>query len=236
MFCPVCKCEYVSGIKECPDCKVSLVESLEESDKEEGLFTEAPDESDLAEEEEELLEEEFNPYMGEVPDEALIREILERRKMIEEIPVYKSKAAIVSDNRSGAFALILCGVIGCFVLLFSALGIINLPISGFSMVSTYVIMGLLFAAFLVSGIISLLKVIKLAPELEKEKQNIDEVYEHIKNNLSSYKATEGLEKEEAYLERCAMAVKDVENAFPDLEPGFAYYVVDHVAGDLLDED
>lgn len=33
MFCPVCRYEYIEGIKECPDCGVPLVEELNEPDE-----------------------------------------------------------------------------------------------------------------------------------------------------------------------------------------------------------
>lgn len=232
MICPQCKCEYVPGIKICPDCKVDLKPSLEEKPD----FLKSLDEEEIKEEAEELVEEELQPFMGSAPDEEVIQEILERRKMIAEIPVYTSKATSLANNRSGASALLLCGALGCSALIFNLLGVINLPIGGSSMVMTYIIMGILFLAFLAAGIVCLVKVVKLSPEVDKEKEQSDRILEYIKNNLSKYRTEDGLSKEEAYLEKSAAAVKDIEAEFPDLEPGFAYYVVDELAGDLLDED
>ncbi len=232
MICPNCKCEYVDGITECPDCKIPLKISLEEEPE----FMQAID-SPLEEELEEAVEENYIPMTGEVPYEDEIKEMVERRRLIDEMPVYKSVADSVANNRSGAAALIACGMIGGAALILNAFGLIHLPVSGFSLVLVYVVMGCLFFAFFVSGWLSLYKVIKLTPQMDKERENIDKVLEFIKANKDKYKAeTDGLESEEAYLKKCDLAVKDAENEFPDLEPGFAYYVVDRMAGDILDED
>ena len=242
MICPQCKCEYVAGIKICPDCKVELKPSLvEKPDFLKSLDEDitALDESgeELTEDVEEAIENgQIDPLAGPIPNEEMIKAILERRRMIEEIPVYTAKSTSLANNRSGASALLLCGVIGCTALVLNLCGVIKLPIGGSSMVMTSIIMGTLFLAFLISGILCLLKVVKLSPEVEKEKELSDRILQYIKENRGKYRTDPGLSPEEAYLEKSAAAVKDIEAEFPDLEPGFAYYVVDELAGDLLDED
>ncbi|MBP5151876.1 MAG: hypothetical protein ILP13_03045 [Lachnospiraceae bacterium] len=225
-WCPVCKLEYVEGSTECPDCKVKLVDSLEE----------AEDIHEEIEEMEDAIEENFQPLMEEAPDEETMKAIYELRKALEEMPNYKAKSDMMAEHRSAAFALLLCGILGACALLLNAFGIIKLPVSGFSLTMVYVVMGLLFFIFLVCGVRSLFRCRELKPLVEKESELKEKILAFVNERKDTYKTSEDSSPEEAYLEKCKTAVVDVEAEFPDLEPGFAYYVVDRFAGDLSDED
>ena len=232
-FCPVCKCEYVEGIENCPDCNVPLVDSLEESE-EETEFSEIEnlDEDEIVEE----VEKNLIPGLDEMPSMEEIEERLEQQKKLTELISYKSKADLISENRSGAFALLSVGIVGGAVLILNALKVIKLPIYGFSLISLNVIMGAFFGAFVLFGIISCLKIKKLKPAAAHEAELIPKIQAFVEERIPDYKVDEELSTEEAYLVKCDMAVKDVEENFPDLEPGFAYYVVDKYVGDSLNED
>ncbi|MCR4727800.1 MAG: hypothetical protein K5796_04030 [Lachnospiraceae bacterium] len=232
-FCPVCKCEYVEGIENCPDCKVPLVDTLEESDAEtEFKEIEELDEEELVEE----VEKDLVPGLDEMPSMDEIEERLEQQKKLMDLVNYKSKAELISENRSGAFALLSVGIIGGAVLLLNAFKVIKLPISGFSLISLNVIMGGFFGVFVLCGILSCLKIKKLKVAAELEEELIPKVRAFVEERISKYKTEEAISPEEAYLIKCDMAVKDIEENFPDLEPGFAYYVVDKYVGDSLNED
>ena len=225
-WCPVCKLEYVEGSTECPDCKVKLVDSLEE----------AEDIHEEIEEMEDAIEENFQPLMEEAPDEETMKAIYELRKALEEMPNYKAKSDMMAEHRSAAVALLVCGILGACALLLNAFGIIKLPVSGFSLTMVYVVMGLLFFIFLVCGVRSLFRCRELKPLVEKESELKEKILAFVNERKDTYKTSEDSSPEEAYLEKCKTAVADVEAEFPDLEPGFAYYVVDRFAGDLSDED
>jgi len=230
----------VEGIEVCPDCKVPLVDSLSEgsSGSEEEVDEALIDEENEETEDENLedIEQVLLSYSDEAPNEEMIEELKERARLIAETKSYKPKSDTMSENRSAAFALLSVGIAGALVLVLNALKIIRLPLDGFSMTTVYLIMGGLFLVFIITGIRSAIKVKKLAGAVKDEAELKDKILDFIEINKDKYRVSSELEKEEAFLEKCSLAVKDIESEFEDLEPGFAYYVVDRFAGDLLYEN
>lgn len=224
-WCPNCKLEYVDGVKVCPDCKTALTDTLEDDFEIDDAY--AFDEEQM---------ESVMPLVSDVSDEEKL-EILSRIKSITETPQYKSKADRYVEHKSGAGVLVVCGILGGIVLMLNALGVINIPFRGFSLILVYAVMGVLFFVFFVSGILSIVKMKQLKPEVEKEKELIDSAVDFIRG-----KKAEGayeIDKdnyEASYLELCEKVVSDIEANFLDLEPGFAFFIVDRFAGDILDED
>ncbi|MBO4678361.1 MAG: hypothetical protein J5626_01680, partial [Lachnospiraceae bacterium] len=100
-------------------------------------------------------------------------------------------------------------------------------------------MGALFLIFLLSGILSAVKSSKLKPEAEAEKELIDKMVAYVRERkqAGAYPVSkQGDNFETDYIKLTDTVVSDVEENFKDLEPGFAYYVVDRFASDILDED
>ena len=235
-WCPKCKLEYVEGIKVCPDCNVELVEEL----KEEEVSFDPEFAENYSDEVTEALEEENLTDIQKLTPEEMEAIMLraEQLKNFEENPVYKSKKDKLLNNKSAYGVLIVSGLLGLAVVLLDVFGLITLPLSGSSRVLTFIVLGVLFAVFLLTGFISLGNVKKLKPEVEKEEKLINDIVEFIKQNKAAgtYKKPNPENYESEYLELNNKVVSDVKETFPDLEPGFAYYVVDRFAGDILDED
>ena len=220
-WCPKCKFEYVNGIKICPDCKVELVDTLD------------------AEDELEELEESVNPYMSGMPSEEERLAMMERYKKISENPPYKCKEDQYEENKSGAVVLLASGIIGLVVLILNAVGVIHMPLSGFSLTLTYGVMGALFLIFIVSGVMAIDKMKALVSLVQKEKEDIELITDFIRTKKSAGEYDLDKESEtyeEDYLHLSDRIVSDVNEAFPELEPGFAFYVVDRFGSDVLDED
>lgn len=222
-FCPSCKLEYVDGVKICPDCKSVLVDKLvDEFD-----FSEPVTETGY----EELAEEGIS--FSDEEKQAM----LERAFKIANTPKYKSRKDSFVEHRSGAYVLILCGIFGIAVLILNALSILKLPFDGSSSILTNIVMGGLFFVFLASGIFSMVKAIKLKPLVSVEEEDTKKAIEFLKDKLSakvySFDKEEGYE--ERYLEAVEKMAQDLDDAFPEFEPGFSTYIVDNYADGLIDE-
>lgn len=231
-WCPNCKLEYVEGVKVCPDCKTALVDSLEDTENEDSF--EFSDEYNAAEEQ---VESAMNTYFPELSEEERA-DMLANLKQGALIPKYKSVQDSYSEHKSGAMSLMLIGILGVAFVVLNALKIISLP-AGFSSTLTTVVMGALFLIFLASGIFSSVKASKLKSKADEEKALIDKVVDFVRSRKKSgayptYKEEDGFEFD--YIKLTETVVKDVEENFSDLEPGFAYYVVDRFASEVLDED
>lgn len=227
-WCPKCRFEYVDGIKVCPDCKEALVESLDDT-------------NDVLEARMQNYnrEKEVSEYYEDDLDEETKAELYERYKNFIDNPNYKSKKDQLDENKSGAWVLLICGIAGLVVLLLNQLSIITIPLRGFSLTLMNAVMGSLFFVFVVTGIMAIVKAKKLVPLVKEEEENINKIIAFIKEkkDSSEFSIDKNSEEYEAlYLELSDKVVKAVNEAFPDLEPGFAFYVVDRYAGDILDED
>lgn len=231
-WCPVCKLEYVKGVSVCPDCKSVLVESLEQASD--------LNESDACASENGYENEDIytdNAIKAQIEEELARMEMRERIQKIIDNPPYKPKDEQYADNKSGAYILLPFGVLGIAVLVLNLAGVITFPISGFSMKLVYAVMGFLFLIFIVSGIKALIKIKELKPLLSKEKEDIEKAVEFIRQKKiqGDYYIDQNA-IEESYLVVSEKAVADLEEAFPDFEKGFAFYIVDRYASEVLDED
>lgn len=233
-WCPVCKLEYVDGVTICPDCKSVLVESLEEAEN-----TEISDENATINfggyEAEDFFGEDAKT--AEIEAQMAQMELVARMQKVMENPPYKSKAEKYNDNKSGSSVLLIFGLVGIVVLVLNALGIITLPMYGYSLTMLNIVMGTLFFIFIMSGITSIIRIKTLKPEVEKEKADIEAIINFLKTKKANGDyAIDKNAYEESYLLVSEKAVSDIEAEFPDMVKGFAFYVVDRYGSEILDED
>lgn len=235
-WCPKCKLEYVDGIKICPDCKSEMVDSLDKVNALDVLQSFDNTDNDGA--------INLNAIMNAGLDEDDAEAAREKAAILAELrqamdgPKYQSVEDMYIENKSGAGVLLVCGVIGIVALILNGIGVLHIPLSGFSLVLMNVVMGCLFFVFLLSGIRSIIRMNQLKDKVSEEKNLIDEVTKFVKANkaagLYTISSKEGFELE--YLAMCDKVIADINANFPNAAAGFANYFSDKYLGDILDED
>lgn len=166
-WCPKCKVEYVEGIEVCADCGSRLVPSLEDAaapdGDTDGYAAEAFGEEDgsFTDEDAAFSEEEADP---EDADGA------ESGEESGPAPVYEDAAQKAAEYRSGAYTLIAVGGIGLAVLAALAAGILPVTLNPSVRYVTLLVMGGLFIAFLILGVLSLRTARALAVKGRQEKR------------------------------------------------------------------
>ncbi len=248
-WCPKCKLEYVEGKEICPDCKVGLVANLSlisEEENEDKYFDNVEDDNDETNEE---TVEEFvaDPVTLElikslkakgIPDDQIqemVTIIKARSKHAN--ATYKPISEKYTENKSGASILLIFGFAGIVLLLLNIFGVIHLPISGYTLYLTYIVMGSLFLIFFASGITSILNAKKLAPKIAEEEDNIQKMKDYLKKEYAkgSFELSlSDVPEEEKSLFISQMAVQACEDEFKDAAPGFSFYVVDRFYEEIFD--
>lgn len=247
-WCPKCKLEYVEGIKVCPDCKTALLDTLD------GYVEESPidDYTDMFEEAEEELEEvEETPHLsinifemiqkvqnGEMSEEEFRDVINALRSNNTRTKAYDSKEDLLNENKSSIGVLLGVGVVGIVALVLISTGIIHIPIRGFSLWLVDIVMGILFASFIFSGIHAAKKVNSLKEDVAKEDELIKKCVEFLKerNEAHAFDINDEVSYEEAALIKSEMCVQALESEFEELEEGFAFYVTDRYYSDIFGEE
>lgn len=250
-WCPKCKYEYVEGIKICPDCKSALVDEVPDFTEEIEQYEEeygCPDEA-CKDEGFEAFIRQIKSGVYELPEElqdATEDELYDAYKALTmrlrgkgQKEKYKPVEDKYEENKSAYWVLIVSGVCGVALVTLLLLGVIKLPLSGFSLYLTASVMGLLFLVFLLTGIRSYMITKKLKPEVEEEKKLISEVIDYLKNWYKDGNIrlnSDEILDEEFSLFASELAINEAEDHFDDLKPGFAFYVVDKFYSEIFEDE
>lgn len=244
-WCPVCKCEYVDGIKVCADCGCELVEKLEEK-KEDGFDDDgvisqvssfdlsylAPPSVICFEENEETKEAEENKESVEEP--VLEEEIKER--------VYKgryvSNEEKAQENKTSAYTFLIVGIAGAIVV--ALLGIGMLPVRGVNYTVSGV-MGTLFGLFIIIGIISSKNSKKLARKAMSENNLTIEIKKWCSENISGAEVDKVLAFEQEtteelkYFQRVEEIKSRVKAQFINLDEDYLDSLIDEIYSGIFED-
>ena len=260
-WCPNCKNEYKEGITVCADCGTTLVESLDEGKKplyfgtEEALanmadFLEANhirrpeirydeteelyelyvDGKDL-----EVSKKALSVYLRQVSgceEKEEINEIAEDDCMPEkETGCYEDLAKKAEDYRTGANTLLGVGALGLVALIFLNVGIIPISLTGYTKVLINVVMGFLFALFVVLGILSRKTYKQLKKQSVQENDRKQELQEWLEKQVKTETFLQemndsSLTQEEAYFKRTDRLKSMLREYDDTLSENFIEYVIE----------
>lgn len=262
-FCPKCKYEYKEGIKICADCNVELVDSLadvsvtiltreedtidealefliannfngaykEESDTFDNLFDLKVPESKRKE-----ASDMLNVYYREVHEASE-----EEKELEEEIKINRDNSSRyvnlddkAENYRSGAIVLIGMGIAGAVFLILVNIGVFNLPVPSSTKTLINIVMGGLFAAFIILGINSVICYRKIKVQAidadDLEKKIIDWADNILDKDSITVDDRDGDSEEIMFFNRTEALKKQLDEAFPDLDQSFK----DHIVEELYD--
>ena len=148
---------------------------------------------------------------------------------------YMNSADRAEDNRSSAWTLLIVGGAGLLVIILGLLGIIPLPMSGFSKIMTSIVLGGLCLLFVVMGIVSFKKSKTYAEQAAKEGDRESKVFVWFDENCPAERIEEmlgeqlfDLPEEEKYLKRYAAVRQILYQNFPEMGMEFMDHMADSV--------
>ena len=209
-WCPKCKNEYRKGITHCPDCNMDLVEELELLPEQ---TIEIPEDYEFP--------EDFDPGV-----------VLEGpREKPAHIKPYKSPEERYADMRSSAWTFLFVGGAGFIIIILALIGVYSLPFHDFALV----VMLLLFAAFLVIGIVSFKNAGKLKDIAASEHALIEEITAWYHSEGMQSEAVTSLDaslsEELFYLQKYDAVCRILQEHFPDIRKD----LLNKLASDFCEE-
>ncbi len=253
-WCPKCKNEYKDGFTVCADCGCELVDSLEEKDvpiyfgQEEEIdniiaFFKANNIENVSK----LYDEKENTFellvkKGMVEDaKRVIRVYLREFTIPEEkepeekedltINIYEDSNKRAEEYKSGAYTLLLVGIIGVIILVLLNLNIITLNLTQISKILITGVMGIMFVIFIILGFSSLKTCKKLKMNAEDESKQQEEIKEWFLNDFTKEILDESINaleetEEELYFKRADKMKLLIKEKYPSIKVEFLDYIVE----------
>ena len=158
------------------------------------------------------------------------------KSLVKEEVVYTSASFKAEDTRSSGVILLGFGIVGLAAVVLCAIDVFKFSIHPMSLV----VMGVVFFAMAVYGIISLKKAGTLSADADAENKLIDEVRKWQKENITEEvlagSSEEGLSEEETALLRDDLIRNMTKEAFPDLPSALLEHLTDEFAEDFGSDD
>ena len=156
---------------------------------------------------------------------------------------YMNSAERAEDNRSSAWTLLIVGGVGLLVIILGALGIIPLPMRGFSKTLSMVVLGGLCVLFVVMGVVSFKKSKVYAEQAAKEGDRESKIFDWFEENCPAERIDEMLgeqlfdiPEEEKYLKRYAVVRQILYQNFPETGAEFMEHMADEVYEKLFGDE
>lgn len=153
---------------------------------------------------------------------------------------YVKKSDKYDDIRSSAFTMLIVGTLGIIFTILLLLNVIKIPFNPNTAWLFYGIMGVVFVAFIIAGIFSYMKTIKLNEEAKIENKKIDEINKWAKDNLTVEKIDSGLNPNETveilYFTRAERIKSALMHEFEDVDEGLIDLLTENTYTKMYEED
>ena len=153
---------------------------------------------------------------------------------------YVKKSDKYEDIRSSAFTMLIVGMLGVIFVILSLTKVINIPFSETTAWLFYTIMSAVFVAFVIAGIVSLVKANKLKEEAVVEDAKIDEINVWAKDNLRTDAIDLGLDLNETveilYFSRAEKIKSILMHQFEDVDEGLIDLLTENIYQRLYEDD
>lgn len=219
-WCPKCKYEYKKGISICADCGEELVESLDPDKKN----LELEQEFDEDEQIEDFDESEYGPIS-----------LLGGLKSIQSnraTTVYQKNEDKAEEFKSSAYVLVFVGILGVIALILVHFGIIPIEFGNELMID--IVMGGLFIAFIIFGILSFQSAKKYEVDAIEENSLTDEINKWCNENLTResidaplQEVSEESTEELLYFNRTEQMKAMITDKFINLDESFLETVIEN---------
>lgn len=143
------------------------------------------------------------------------------------------------DLNSSGITLIFTSVAGFIFMILKTMGIIPLYYSGVSNIMFYIVMGGMFCAFFVTGVMSLKKAGKIKAGIADEENTESRIIEffaseytpeNIDDNIGAAALSEG----DLYYKRYDYLKSEINGNFPDIDDSFAEHLIEEIYPKLFE--
>ena len=260
-WCPKCKNEYKEGITVCADCGCDLVDSLEEQDvpiyfgpeeeidemitffkanNMEGAYKHFDDKEQTFEliVKKKLVDEAkkaIRIYLKEIANTE--EEETQKEKIVN---LYEDSNKRAEEYKSGAYTLLLVGIIGIILLVLLYFNILPIILPQFTKILITSVMGIMFVLFVALGISSLNTCKKLKMNAEDENQQQDDIKNWFLSNISKemidkHNYIDEETEEELYFKRTDKMKSLIKENYPSVKEEFADYIVEELYTDIYEQ-
>ena len=260
-WCPRCKNEYKEGITVCADCGCELVDSLEEQDvpiyfgpeeeidemitffkanNMEGAYKLFDDKEQTFEliVKKRQLDEAKNAIRVYLKEFATTEE--EETQKERTVNLYEDSNKRAEEYQSGAYTLLLVGIVGLILLVLLNLNVLPINLPQFTKILITCVMGIMFVLFVFLGVTSLNTYKKLKMNAEDENQQQDDIKNWFLSNITKemiYKPN-NIDKEteeELFFKRTDKMKSLIKEKYPSVNEEFVDYIVEQLYTDIYEQ-